>query len=83
MNRNDALNRIEKLIRSANDLLKVATDLANDHSIGFVWKGAPFEAKYNGSTERWTVGDSYWNDSGCTIDYEEFDNSWASSSIDC
>jgi hypothetical protein len=83
MTRNDALNRIEKLLRSANDLLKVATELADDHSIGFIWKDAPFEAKYNGRTERWETGSDYWNDSGCTIDYEEFDNSWASSSAHC
>lgn len=86
MNRNDAMRSIQKQLNVVRQLLEAVTDLANAHSINFVWRDAPFEARYNGHTERWETGSDYWTESGCTIGYEEFDdldNSWASSSANC
>lgn len=80
----DPKHTVQKFLNVATRALKDAVEYAKDHSVSFVWKDAPFEAKYNANGDRWEVGSDYWNDSGCTIDYEEFEESnWNSSSAYC
>lgn len=75
---------VERLLNVAAQALKDAAKIARDHSISFVWSRAPFEAKYKADIDKWEVGSDYWNDSGCTIDMEEFESSdWESSSALC
>jgi hypothetical protein len=82
MTKDDASRRIQKLVSMAGELLDQAKELARDHSISFSKSsGVPFELKYDVHLDRWKVGDDYWQDSGCTIGYEDLDDSWYSSSI--
>lgn len=79
----DHRHAIQKLLNVAKIALDDAVELAKDQSIDFVWKDAPFEAKFKVHSG-WEVGSDFWNDSGCIIDVETFEESdWNSSSALC
>ena len=80
MRRDDANRRVLKMLSAAGELLREAREVARDHSISFSTRSAlPFEVKYDYHLDRWTTGDEYWQEFGCTIGTEDLDE-WNSSS---